>query len=171
VTAFASHRILVVANETVSGQALLQRIRDRAGGRDAEVLVVCPALNSRLRHWLSDNDQARRDAQKRLNASLHALAAADISADGRVGDGDPVQAIKDALCTFKADEIIISTHPPGRSNWLEKRVVERASAMCDLPVSHVIVDLRHERAVFEPWVAEVEAPLAPEVAPQLSPEG
>jgi hypothetical protein len=138
-------RILVVANETVAGEALLAEIRRRAASSDLEVLVVCPALNSRIRHWLSDEDSAREEARRRLGASLTALGRSGIDARGDVGDADPVQAIEDALRAFRADEIIISTHPPGRSNWLEKRVVERARLLRpDLTIGHIVVDLGGE---------------------------
>ncbi len=139
-------RVLVVANETVAGRALRGEILERAAGAEADVLVVCPALNSRLRHWTSDEDRARDEAQTRLERSLAALAEAGVEASGRVGDDDPLQAIEDALRTFGADEIIVSTHPPGRSNWLEKDVISRARERFDLPIAHVVVDLAHEAA-------------------------
>ena len=53
--------------------------------------------------------------------------------------------MEDALRRFPADEVIISTHPPGRSNWLERDVVERARERFDMPVTHVVVDLERER--------------------------
>ena len=43
--------------------------------------------------------------------------------------------------TFQPDELIISTHPPGRSHWLERGVVERARSRFDMPLIHVVVDL------------------------------
>ena len=139
-------RILVVANETVAGRALREEIVHRVGEEDVDVYVVAPALNTRLRHWTSDEDRARAEAQARLNASLAALADAGIDARGQVGADDPLQAIEDALRTFGADEIIVSTHPPGRSNWLERDVVSRARELYDCPITHVVVDLEHERA-------------------------
>ena len=138
-------RILVVANETVAGRALRGEVVRRAG-RGADVLVVCPALNSPLRHWASDEDGARAKAERRLGESLAALASAGVEARGEVGDADPVQAMDDALRTFGADEIVISTHPPGRSNWLEKEVIERARGRYPVPITHVVVDLQAERA-------------------------
>jgi hypothetical protein len=134
------HRILVVANETVGGAALLSEIRERSSGR-SRVLVVCPALNSPLRHWASDEDGARADAQLRLDRSLAAMHAAGLDAAGEIGDGDPIQAIEDAVRTFRPDELIISTHPPGRSHWLERGVVEKARTRFDVPLTHVVVDL------------------------------
>jgi hypothetical protein len=138
------HRILVVANETVAGRALREEVVRRAREGDAEVLVVSPALNTRLRHWTSDEDAAREVAQARLDESLDALAVEAVEARGTVGDDDPIQAIEDGLRVFGADEIVISTHPPGRSNWLEHEVVERARERFDLPITHVVVDLESE---------------------------
>jgi len=131
-------RILVVANETVGGSRLFDEIRSRSKGYREQVLVLSPALNSALRHWVSDEDGAREAARGRLDASLERLATAGIEAHGEIGDADPLQAIEDALRTFGADEIIISTHPPERSNWLERGVVEKARERFPVPITHVI---------------------------------
>ena len=138
-------RILVIANETVGGEALREQIGRRSEGHRVNVLVVTPALNSPLRHFTSDVDQAREQAGQRLEASLGRLREAGIEARGEVGDGDPLQAIEDALRTFGADEVIISTHPEGRSNWLERGVVSGARDRFAVPITHVVVDLEAER--------------------------
>src|SRR3954469_25276597 len=114
-------RILAIANETVGGTELRDAIRAAAGDRRASVLVVVPALNTKLRHWASDEDGARAVAEQRLSRSVAALGELGFTATGEVGDADPLQAIEDALRTFGADMIIISTHPEGRSNWLQHR--------------------------------------------------
>jgi hypothetical protein len=134
-------RILVIANETVGGSELLTILRQKAEGVNEQVLVVCPALNSQVRTWASDEDGARAAAQQRLDASLAQLRQNGVRARGEVGDGDPLQAIEDALRTFGPDEIVISTHPEGRSNWLERNVVGAAHDRFDLPITHVVVDL------------------------------
>src|SRR5579871_2975753 len=113
-------RVLVIANETVAGAELLAELRKHAQGRKTRVLVVTPALNTKLKHWVSDEDGARAAAAERLDESLEAMRAAGLTARGEVGDSDPVQAIADALRTFAPDEIVVSTHPEGRSNWLER---------------------------------------------------
>ena len=138
-------RILVIANETVGGRSLTELIHERSRGVREEVLVVTPALNSLLRHWTSDEDGARAAAQQRLEASLRRLQSLGVDARGEVGDSDPLQAIEDALRTFGADEIIISTHPEGRSHWLERNVVEKARERFIAPITHVVVDLERER--------------------------
>lgn len=69
------------------------------------------------------------------------LAESGVVARGVVGDADPLQAIEDALRGFPANEIVISTHPPGRSHWLERGLVEQARLRFAVPLSHVVVDL------------------------------
>jgi len=135
----------VIANETVGGERLRDEIRRRSEGYEEQVLVVTPALNSPLRHWASDEDGARVQAQERLDTSLDRLRALGIDAKGEIGDGEPLQAMEDALRLFGADEIIISTHPEGRSHWLEKNVVESARERFAVPITHVVVDLQAER--------------------------
>lgn len=136
------HRLLVVANETVEGEALLDEIRGRCRNRDCEILVVTPALvGSRASHWASDVDEAIELARQRMELSLIAIDQLGLKARGEIGDSDPNVAIEDALRVFPADEIVISTHPPERSRWLEHGVVERARSEIDLPITHVVVDL------------------------------
>ena len=134
-------RILVVANETVAGHELRDLLGQKAEGVSEDVLLVCPALNSKLRTWTSDEDGAREAARSRLDSSLERLAVLGVQARGEIGDGDPLQALEDALREFPADEIVVSTHPPGRSHWLEQGVVENARMRFDVPVTHVVVDL------------------------------
>jgi len=141
-------RLLVVANETVGGEALIDEVRRRCQRRDCEILVVTPALAaSRASHWASDIDEAMELARQRMELSLIAIRELGLKAKGEIGDSDPTVAIEDALRVFPADEILISTHPPERSRWLEHGVVEHARERIDLPVTHVIVDLSAERAV------------------------
>jgi hypothetical protein len=135
------HRILVVANETVGGHELLDEIRRHAHGKQSIVHVVAPALNTPLKTWTSDEDGARATALQRLEASLISMRSIGLETSGEIGDGDPVQAIEDAMRTFQPDEVIVSTHPPGRSQWLERGVVERARERIALPLTHVVVDL------------------------------
>ena len=138
------HRILVVANETLSGRALRDEISQRGHRGEAQLKVVCPALNSKIKHWTNEEDDARAAAGLRLERLLANLRSEGFAVDGDIGDDDPLQAMEDALRRFHADEVIISTHPPGKSNWLERDVVERARGRFDIEVRHVVVDLDRE---------------------------
>ncbi len=139
-------RVLVVANETVGGDELIAAIGERAIATEARFLVVCPALNSRLKTWTSDEDDARLAAQKRLDTTLERLRSVGVEANGEVGDLDPLVAMEDAVRGFHPNEIVVSTHPAGKSNWLERGIVAAARERFDVPVTHVVVDLSAQRA-------------------------
>ena len=96
---------------------------------ESEILVVAPALNSRLRRWLSDEDDARRLAAERADVTVERLERRGLHAHGQIGDGDPLQAIADALPVFHADEIVIA----GDTSVAE-RLAARARARFGLPV-------------------------------------
>jgi len=138
----STHRILVVANQTIEGAALLSEIVNRTEGKQrSELLLVCPALaGSRLQHLASDIDGPREEAEQRLERSLAALRGAGLDARGVVGDDDPFAAAGDALASFGADEVIISTLPPESSRWLERGVVDQLRRDVPLPITHVVVD-------------------------------
>jgi GABA permease len=142
-------RLLVIANETVQGEELLKEIRERCRDRRCEVMVVTPALaSSRASHWASDIDEAIELARQRMELSLIEIKQLGLKAKGEIGDSDPNVAIEDALRVFAADEILISTHPPDRSRWLERGVVDKAREQIDLPITHVVVDLATGRALL-----------------------
>jgi hypothetical protein len=130
--------ILVIANRTCPCPALVDEVARRASDAPTTVLVVAPALNSRLRHWVSDVDDAVAQARDRVELAVAELRERGISARGEVGDSDPLLAIADALANFQASEIVIATHPAGRSNWLERGLVETATERFDLPITHLV---------------------------------
>jgi hypothetical protein len=141
------HRVLVIANQAVSSRVLLAEIQSRCEGGRGEVLIVAPALTaSRAAIWASDVDPSIEDARRRLELSLQAAAEVGLRARGQVGDPDPGVALEDALRSFAADEIVIWTHTPDRSPWLEHGVVQRAREAVDLPLTHVVIDSEGESA-------------------------
>jgi hypothetical protein len=128
-TADARH-ILVVANRACPCPEVLETVRKRAAG--GHVHIVAPALNSRLRHWLSDIDEAVADARRRLALTVETLQGAGLPVTGSVGDSEPLAAIADTLAEFSADELVIATLPPGRSHWLERDLpaARRSASRC-----------------------------------------
>lgn len=141
----AYQRLLVVANETIAGAALHKHIRELTAD-DGRVIIVAPALSSRLEYVFSDVDKPREHAQERLDESLRLLKESGIDAEGEVGDANPVRAFEDAVSVFDPDAVLVSTHPEGRSHWLERGEVEKIRSKTDLPVEHVVVDLAAEVA-------------------------
>jgi hypothetical protein len=135
------YHVLVVVTEPAADPAAVEAIASAASGgaeagseRGAEVLVLAPALNRPLSHWLSDLRGARLEAQERLAVSVAALAAAHVEATGRVGDTDPVQAVEDTLASFPAQEVIFVTGEGEEGDVAEIR------RRLDRPLSHLVVD-------------------------------
>ncbi len=128
-------RILMLVSEAASGDVLKSAIGTEAA-EDAEVLVVAPALNSKVRFLASDPDPAIRRAEGVVQETAERLGEAGIDAAGDTGESDPLQAIEDALVTFDADEIVICSHHGGKRNWLEEGIVDDASKRFDIPVRH-----------------------------------
>lgn len=131
-------KVIALVSEPVSGDALRAAIGDRAD--EAEVLVVAPALNSKLRFWMSDPDPAIERAEAVQEETVERMDEEGVDAAGDTGESDPVLAIQDALTTFAADEIVLFTHPRGERNWLEEGVVDDVKERFGLPVAHIVVE-------------------------------
>jgi len=130
-------KILVLVSEPVSTGALRSALGDCTD--DAEVMVVAPALDSRMRFWASDNDEAIARAEEVQQETVERLAEDDVDAVGDTGESDPLLALQDALVTFPADEVVIFTRPEGDRNWAEGDLVEQAREQLALPVRHLEV--------------------------------
>jgi hypothetical protein len=140
-----SPRLLVVANQTLGGQELRADLLAREPR--PELRVVAPILVSRAKYVMSDIDTELVLARERLEETLGWARRQGFVVSGRVCSEGPLTALEDELRSFGPEEVLISTHTPERSNWLEEGVVERARDELDIPVGHVIVDL--ERAQLE----------------------
>ena len=144
------HRILVVANETVGGRALIDAVKKHAQeaherGEPFHVMVICPQNQPRSGYVIYE-DSVRAAAENRLRQTLAQLREVGIEADGEVMDPDPFSATMDAIDAYGADQVIISTHPDTRSGWLRRDLVDRVRDASGLPVEHVVVDLEADRA-------------------------
>jgi GABA permease len=125
--------VLVVANETVLGEPLLQRIRRRAAEGPAAFLILCPQ---------SDPNQAEHpEAERRLRAALATLRDEGLEAHGQVAHPDPYTAAMQVIEDERVDEVIVSTFPGERSGWLRRDVVGRLRKDAGVPIEHVVADL------------------------------
>ena len=123
--------VLVIANETVVGDPLLGRIRERAARSPSSFLIICPQSDPSS----ADHPQAER----RLRRALAVLRAAGIDAHGQVAHPDPYTAAMQAVHDERIDEIIVSTFAPERSPWMRKNLVQRLHNDSKLPVEHVVL--------------------------------
>jgi hypothetical protein len=123
--------VLVVANETVVGEPLLERIRARASRGPASFLIISPQ---------SDPTQsAHPEADRRLRRALSELRAAGIEAHGQVAHPDPYTAAMQAIEDERIDEIIVSTFEPEQSGWLRRDLVQRLQEDAGVPVEHIVI--------------------------------
>lgn len=131
--------VLVVANETVVGEELIDRIRARAGRSAASFLLICPQSDV--------SQQAHPEAERRLRRALAELRSHGIDAHGQIAHPDPYTAAIHATRDERVDELIVSTYPGTRSGWLRRDLVERLRKDTGLPVEHVVVEPARAEAV------------------------
>src|SRR5436189_5636293 len=117
-------KILVVANETIGGQALIDKVLERAGSGDAEVIICVPRTQPRHGH-VSYDDAVYDAAQIRIDLARGFLRERGIIAVGEVAAPEPYTATMDAVAEWQPDEIVISTFPVASSGWLRRDLVER----------------------------------------------
>jgi hypothetical protein len=136
--ALGKRHVLVIANESLSGSELRDRVLAGDGER-IEVDVLAPVLTSRVHLGVSDIDHELAEAHERSGRSLVWARAQGIVARGEVGDPSPITAFEDELRDFCADEVIVVTHPRDRETWQERGELERLQRELNAPVTHVVV--------------------------------
>jgi len=133
----AEKNVLVIANETIVGEALLEKIRARAAQGPAAFLLISPQSDA--------SASAHPDAERRLRRALTVLRGEGIEAHGQVAHPDPFTAAAQAVQDERIDEIIVSTFPGEKtSSWLRGDLVNRLRKHTSLPVEHVEVALERE---------------------------
>ena len=134
-----TRRVLVVVDEPCTSPELCAGMRAYADERPIEALVIAPEHESVATQWYVDEDAARADATHRLRECVACLAGGGIRVQGHLGARDPVDAIRDALHEFPADEILVVTAPQRPSRWLRPNVIDRVRHTFSQPVEHVVM--------------------------------
>jgi hypothetical protein len=125
--------VLVVANETVVGEPLLDRIRERARRSPASFLIICPQSDPTV--------SKHPDAERRLRRALTILRGEGLDVHGQVAHPDPYTAAMHAVRDERVDEILVSTFPEhAGSSWLRRDLVGRLRKDAGVPVEHVEVE-------------------------------
>ena len=128
---------LVVANQTLGGEALLSHIREAMSLGACAFHLVVPATPAKD-HLTYTEGEATALAQARLHDGLDGLRAEGAAVTGEVGDASPMQAIGDALRHQSFDEVILSTFPSSISRWVRLDLPQRVKRRYGLPVTHVV---------------------------------
>jgi hypothetical protein len=124
--------VLVVANQTVLGDPLLERIRARAEKSPAGFLIISPQ---------GDSEGSYEESEKRLLRAVTRLRADGLDVHGQISHPDPYMAVMHAVEDERIDEVIVSTLPRARSGWLRRDLIGRLRADTKLPIDHVEVDV------------------------------
>ena len=133
-------KILVVANETLTGDELLDAVRSRVTEGDV-VTVIAPVNEPREGYVVYENTR-RAAAGRRLDKTLTQLREAGVPADGHVVDHDALTAVKDAIAVERPDEVIVSTHPDTKSGWRRRNLIDEIRRSCGaIAVTHVVSDV------------------------------
>ncbi len=117
------HRTLVVANRTASTPVLLQEVERRARERPTTFALLIPDVES------------RHHADWTLERAIALLErAAHGRVEGLIGGADPFESIRDVLAEDRFDDVLISTLPRRRSEWLRRDLPHRVERL-GLPVT------------------------------------
>ena len=131
-------KLLVLTPEPIDADLLRATLGDEVEG--AEVLVISPATNeSSVAFWVSDSDQAIAEAEAAQEETVERLEEGGIDAAGDTGESEPAVALQDALATFKADRIVIFSHPEGDRDYREDEGLANAEERFGVPVTHAII--------------------------------
>lgn len=134
-------RLLVVANETLTGDELIDAVRRHAEAGDVLVRVIAPISAPREGYVVYENTR-RASAARRLDRTVARLREAGLTVIGDVIDNDPLTAVRDAIAQEQPDELIVSTHPDAKSGWRRRNLVDEIRrAAGDIPVEHVTSDV------------------------------
>jgi len=129
-------RTLVVANQTVGGQALIDHLKRKAEEGPRGFIVICPQSPEAER----ENGDVGSEAHERLAHTLAELQDAGLQAVGQVAHADPYTAVQNALQFYAPDDIVVSTFPETRSGWLRSDLIGRIEEASGKPVEHVVSD-------------------------------
>lgn len=123
---------LVIANQTVTGLALIERLKEKAAEAEQHIfIVVVPQPDG--------GGHATAEARARLRETLRRLHEAGLVSAGMIGNPDPYIATLNALQSFRVSEVIISTLAETRSGWLREHLIERVQKATSASVEHVVV--------------------------------
>ncbi|HXY16639.1 MAG TPA: hypothetical protein VEH55_00995 [Gaiellaceae bacterium] len=124
--------VLVVANRTVLGAPLLDKIRERATQSPASFLIISPQ---------GDAEGSYEEAERRLLRAVTLLRSEGLDVHGQISHPDPYSAVMQTLEDERVDELIVSTFPDARSGWMRRDLLGRLRAATKLPLEHVEVDV------------------------------
>ena len=127
--------ILVVSTVEHADEAL------RAYVGDAETIkVVVPVVRQGPLDWLANDEKAFARAEGVAERTAEELSGTTVGATA--GEANVDLAIRDALATFAADEIVIAVRPHEQEGLVESHATDSApqQSIDGVPVRYVVID-------------------------------
>jgi hypothetical protein len=132
---FVGKKILVVSTVEHADVAL------RAYVGDAETIkVVVPVVRQGPLDWLANDEKAVGHAGRVAERTADELSGETVSATA--GEANVDLAIRDALATFPADEVVVAVRPHEQEGVLESHATDSApqQSIDGVPVRYVVID-------------------------------
>jgi len=126
------HRVLLVVDAACTSSDL-QNLAGARGENGTSVLVVAPAVSSRVAR-LTGDEEAYTHADEYVDATVRALTDLGYTARGHVGSHDPLQATDEGLREFPAEEIVFVLRGGDETQWLEQGIVDIGRRRYAVPV-------------------------------------
>ena len=126
-------RVLVLANRTADSPQLREALLERRERGPIEVTLLVPAA------WeAQDPHGGVETGRRRVRAALERLRDTGLDVRCRLGDPDPITALREAWDPERYDEVVVSTLPSRVSRWLQIDLPRRAGKLTGVPVTHVV---------------------------------
>lgn len=148
-------RYLIVANQTLGGEELEERVQARIDGGHGRFHVLVPMIEPEQEAdaWVPADpafgisgvlngsgeatEVARERSQHRLNRMLDKIRSLGGDAEGEVVGPDPLTAVEHAVENGTYSEVIVSTLPAGISRWVKMDLPSRIARRVEVPVTTV----------------------------------
>jgi hypothetical protein len=112
----------------------------RAHVGDAEsIKVVVPVVRQGALDWLASDQKAFDHAERVAERTAEQLPGETV--DAAAGEADVGLAIRDALATFPADEVVVAVRPHEQEGLVESTATETAPkhSIEGIPVRYVVI--------------------------------
>ena len=115
-----------------------ETLRDQVGDAD-RIKVVVPVVRQGVLDWLANDQRAFSRAERVAERTAEQLPGETV--DAVAGEANVELAIRDALATFAADEIVIAVRPEDEEGLVESKATEDAPtrSVDGVPVRLVVI--------------------------------
>ena len=113
-------------------------IRAQLGDDVDRVEVVVPAVRQGVLDWLANDERAFTAAREEAERTADELPGETVEA--KAGEADVGLAIRDALATFPADEVVVAVHAEDVAAPPENAAAETSPReIHGVPVRHIVI--------------------------------